>query len=392
MTAVTLTPDAKRAEVRKIADQVRAERAAGFPSLNPYTAHPAIDAFPWMTDDEFVGLIWSIRRDGLIDPILIDGDVIIDGRCRLVACTLAGVWPRFKPFKYDGDPADKDDAIESYVWSVNAMRSSMTRSQHLVYEAQLVAEHPHLADHFHELSDEAGVIVRYPDIAEQVIQFGLPLAAAYEKALERGREEERRAAERQRLEQLRAEAPFVAAMVDEGTLSLDQGLAHAEDIATAPLVAEHLQVIRSRGRRMIEDAIEIGARLTECRRLIRRDWIGWLDRELGFSDRAALDFMRVYHLALTRSENFSDLSLPVSGLYLLARPSTSEATRDDILGRASAGETISFAEIKREVSGERSADERPGQLAAVAARLAQERPDDPLIQELLILVSKMERS
>jgi hypothetical protein len=76
-------------------------------------------------------------------------------------------------------------------------------------------------------------------------------------------------------------------------------------------------------------------------------------------------------------------------LYLLARPSTSEAIRDDVLGRAAAGETISFAEIKREVSGERPAA-TPG-LAEVAAQLAAERPDDPLVRRLQAIIAKMAR-
>ena len=73
---------------------------------------------------------------------------------------------------------------------------------------------------------------------------------------------------------------------------------------------------------MTADALEIGRRLTECRRVIRSDWAGWLERELGLNYRSALNFMRVYELAAGRSENFSDLRLPTSGLYLLARPGT----------------------------------------------------------------------
>jgi len=279
MMAATLTPEAKRAEAREIAAQVRAERAAGFPGLKPYTAHPALDdAVPWMTDDEFTGLVWSLKRTGLLIPIVVDGDTIIDGRCRLVGCGLAGVAPRFKPFQYDGDPAEKDDEIRDYIFSANFMRQSLGRSQRLVYEAQVAAQCPDLADLFHDLSEEAQLIVRYPDIADRVSRFGLPLADAYEEALERGREEERRAAERQRLDLLRVEAPFAAALVEEGTLTLDQGLAHAEEVAAAPLLAEHVLAIRTIGRRMMADALEIGRRLAECRRYVRRDWIGWLDR------------------------------------------------------------------------------------------------------------------
>ena len=140
---------------------------------------------------------------------------------------------------------------------------------------------------------------------------------------------------------------------------------------------------------MMADALEVGRRLAECRRFVRRDWIGWLDRELGLSDRQALNFIRIHELAAARSENFTDLDLPVSGLYLLAQPSTPEAVRDDIFLRASAGEAISFADIRREVSGERPAGDRLSGLAKVAAQLAEERPDDPLVHELAAIIAKM---
>jgi hypothetical protein len=64
--------------------------------------------------------------------------------------------------------------------------------------------------------------------------------------------------------------------------------------------------------------IEIGCRLAACKaELGHGNWLPWLDREFGWSDRTALNFMRVYEM-VTKSEKFSDLSLPVSSLYLLA--------------------------------------------------------------------------
>jgi hypothetical protein len=83
------------------------------------------------------------------------------------------------------------------------------------------------------------------------------------------------------------------------------------------------------------------------------------------------------------------LDLPVSGLYLLAQPSTPEAVRDDVIARAAAGEAISFADIKHEVSGERPTAAPLSGLAKAAAQLVAERPDDPLVQELQALISKM---
>jgi hypothetical protein len=82
--------------------------------------------------------------------------------------------------------------------------------------------------------------------------------------------------------------------------------------------------------------IEIGCRLAACKaELGHGNWLPWLDREFGWSDRTALNFMRVYEM-VTKSEKFSDLSLPVSSLYLLAAPSTPEEARQAVIESSSA--------------------------------------------------------
>ena len=55
--------------------------------------------------------------------------------------------------------------------------------------------------------------------------------------------------------------------------------------------------------------------------------------------------MRVYELSL-KSENFSDLRIPVSALYLLAAPSTPSEAVDEVIERAKSGERQAHAEIK----------------------------------------------
>jgi hypothetical protein len=56
-------------------------------------------------------------------------------------------------------------------------------------------------------------------------------------------------------------------------------------------------------------------------------WLPWLKDEFGWQDQTARNFMQVFELA-AESRNFRDLSIPVSGLYLLAAPSTPEAARE----------------------------------------------------------------
>jgi hypothetical protein len=58
--------------------------------------------------------------------------------------------------------------------------------------------------------------------------------------------------------------------------------------------------------------------------------------------------MRVHDMA-TKSENFSDLTLPISALYLLAAPGTPAGVRDEMIERAGAGEAIKVADVKKAI-------------------------------------------
>src|SRR5262249_4696146 len=60
---------------------------------------------------------------------------------------------------------------------------------------------------------------------------------------------------------------------------------------------------------------------------------------------------------MSKSANFADLKLPVSALYLLAAPSTSEKVREEVLERAKAGEAMSLAEVKEIISDHEDEDE-----------------------------------
>jgi len=112
------------------------------------------------------------------------------------------------------------------------------------------------------------------------------------------------------------------------------------------ILAKHAAAICRLGKRVVADVIEIGRLLTECKLICGHgNWLPWLDREFGWTDDTALNFMRVYELS--KSRNFRDLSLPLSGLYLLAAPSTPQEARDEIIERAQAGEKIPVVEAKR---------------------------------------------
>jgi hypothetical protein len=129
-----------------------------------------------------------------------------------------------------------------------------------------------------------------------------------------------------------------------------------------PVLAEHVSAIRTLGRRTVENVIEIGRRLTECKKLVGHgNWLPWLEREFGWSDRTALNFMRVAELS--KSETVSNLNLPVKALYLLAAPSTPDEARDEIIERAQAGEPVPVTEVKRIIEDTKQPARNTGKLA-----------------------------
>src|SRR6516162_2648405 len=123
---------------------------------------------------------------------------------------------------------------------------------------------------------------------------------------------------------------------------IDTGLSTPAITATVPdnpALTEHVAEIRRLGKRVVADVIEIGRHLKECKRIVGHgNWLEWLEREFGWTDDTALNFMRVYEMSKT--QNFRDLNLPVAGLYLLAAPSTPQAARDEVISHAESGERV----------------------------------------------------
>lgn len=119
-------------------------------------------------------------------------------------------------------------------------------------------------------------------------------------------------------------------------------------------LAEHVAQISTLGKRVVADIIEIGRLLTICCEIVDHGgWGDWLRANFDWTDRTALNYMRIYEMA-TKSEKFSDLEdLPVSALYLLARPSTPAAVRDEIIERAKADERVSYADVQAAIAREK---------------------------------------
>jgi hypothetical protein len=67
-------------------------------------AHPLASMFPLIEGPAFDAMVASIKRDGLVLPIIINKGMILDGRNRYRACLAAGIEPHFL------EVADKSDA------------------------------------------------------------------------------------------------------------------------------------------------------------------------------------------------------------------------------------------------------------------------------------------
>jgi hypothetical protein len=117
----------------------------------------------------------------------------------------------------------------------------------------------------------------------------------------------------------------------------------------APELAGHAEAIRKLGKRVVNDVIEIGERLSKARSLIAHGhWLRWLEDELGWSDETARRFMSVFEM--NKIHKLWDSELPISVLYQLAAPRTPPEARDDIIERSKEGERLSLANVKETIA------------------------------------------
>lgn len=83
--------------------------------------HPLAEIFPLMEGAAFDELVADIRTHGLLEPIVLLDEKILDGRNRFWACEAAGIEPEFERFTGD-NPLD-------FVVSLNLKRRYLDDSQ-----------------------------------------------------------------------------------------------------------------------------------------------------------------------------------------------------------------------------------------------------------------------
>ncbi|MCZ6907651.1 MAG: hypothetical protein O7G28_10225 [Deltaproteobacteria bacterium] len=91
--------------------------------LKPEVWHPAARLFPLMREKQLAQLAEDIKRYRLLHPITLIGELVLDGRNRLLACAKAGVEPWFAQFN------DQRMGPVQWVISQNFHRRHLTSSQ-----------------------------------------------------------------------------------------------------------------------------------------------------------------------------------------------------------------------------------------------------------------------
>lgn len=117
------------------------------------------------------------------------------------------------------------------------------------------------------------------------------------------------------------------------------------DTEDSMFLQQQTSEIRGLMRRTAEDIFNIGQKLINVKEKLGHGKFGtWLSIEFGWTERTAQQFMNVARQF--KSENFSDLQLAPSALYLLSAPSTSVKARQEAIKRATEGEFITHKTAK----------------------------------------------
>src|SRR4029077_18662026 len=91
--------------------------------------HEYAEFFPRLVGEDFKALCNDIKTNGLIQPIMLKDDKILDGVNRAKACEETGTRPKYAGVN-GGNPLD-------YVISQNVLRRHLTPSQRAVLALEL---------------------------------------------------------------------------------------------------------------------------------------------------------------------------------------------------------------------------------------------------------------
>jgi hypothetical protein len=168
-----------------------------------------------MAEHELAELAESIATNGLFQPIMLKGDVLIDGRNRLKACEIAGVEPRFEEI-------NGEDVVE-YILATNVERRHLNAGQRAIAYAFAYPNPTHRGGRGKtstepvevsktRLRDARRILRHSYDTAEAVFAGAIPFDKALADVIA---SEQAAQSDQAKLERLRTEAPDLADLVPE---------------------------------------------------------------------------------------------------------------------------------------------------------------------------------
>jgi ParB-like chromosome segregation protein Spo0J len=98
-------------------------------SSNLKVHHPAAQEFPQLEPKQFEELKVDIEKRGLLHPVVMRRNVILDGRHRLLACEELGITPRFVEYKGNDEVG--------FIIANNILRRHLTDDQRVALLAKL---------------------------------------------------------------------------------------------------------------------------------------------------------------------------------------------------------------------------------------------------------------
>ena len=109
---------------------VNVTREYNFKKSDEKNYHEIANLLPLMEGNPFREMARDIFANGLMEPIILLDNKILDGRNRYRACRLAKVKPEFVDWQGKGSPID-------FVYSTNLMRRNLGESQRAMIAAEL---------------------------------------------------------------------------------------------------------------------------------------------------------------------------------------------------------------------------------------------------------------
>jgi len=120
----------------------------------------------------------------------------------------------------------------------------------------------------------------------------------------------------------------------------------SHDLTVDRILAEHGAVIRALSKRVVDDVIEIGRRLSEAKKILGHgNWMPWLEREFAWNASTAENYINLFKLS-GKFPTVGNLDLDLRSLYMLAAPSTPLQVRGEVIKRAEGGERVDFQTVR----------------------------------------------